>query len=251
MTDSTAIPYAQVDPKSPVPLYHQVYLDLRSIIQNGLIPAGGMFPTEMELCEIYAVGRQTIRHAIARLVDDNLLERFAGRGTFVQAQPAHTQFFLDRSFSQQMRELGREPRSITLSSNQDMINLDVNAALRSLNEKSGFVLERLRLGGEEPICHQTTTVVLEQCPGIENVDFTNQSLYEVLTKRFNLVITRIDHLVRAVAADEYRAELLKIAVGDPVLLVITTAYIEGDEIIEYSVSYYRADKYEYSTIETG
>jgi len=54
------LPYSIVDPHSPVPLYHQIYLDLRQMIQNGVIPPGGMLPPEMEICQAYSVGRQSL-----------------------------------------------------------------------------------------------------------------------------------------------------------------------------------------------
>ena len=57
-------------------------------------------------------------------------------------------------------------------------------------------------------------------------------------------------LVRAVAADEYRAELLEVQEGTPLLFVGTTAYLDDGELIEYSASYYRADRYAYSTTQT-
>src|SRR5512147_2133251 len=124
------LPYSSVDSHSPVPLYHQIYLDLRQMIQRGLIPPGGMLPPEMEVCQAYNVGRQTVRQAIARLVDDDLLERFAGRGTFVREQPSHTQFFLDRSFSQQMREMGRLSHSRVLSIQSGTIDSYLTPALQ-------------------------------------------------------------------------------------------------------------------------
>lgn len=250
MESTLTLPYTGVDPKSPVPLYHQIYLDLRQMIQNGVIPPGGMLPPEMEICQAYNVGRQTIRQAIARLVDDDLIERFAGRGTFVREQPSHTQFFLDRSFSQQMRELGREPHSRTLSTEMGTVNAENVPTLQALKGQPCFLIERLRLGDEEPICHQTSTVLIERCPGIEGQDFTNQSLYEILSTQYHLIINRIDHVVRAVAADEYRAELLNVAEGAPLLFVGTTTYLDDGEIIEHSASYYRADRYEYSTTQT-
>jgi GntR family transcriptional regulator len=209
-----------------------------------------MLPPEMEICQAYNVGRQTIRQAIARLVDDDLIERFAGRGTFVREQPSHTQFFLDRSFSQQMRELGREPHSRTLSTEMGVVNAENVPTLQALKGQPCFLIERLRLGDEEPICHQTSTVLIERCPGIEGQDFTNQSLYEILSTQYHLIINRIDHVVRAVAADEYRAELLNVAEGAPLLFVGTTTYLDDGEIIEHSASYYRADRYEYSTTQT-
>jgi GntR family transcriptional regulator len=244
-----ALPYSPVDPHSPIPLYHQVYLDLRQMIQRELILPGEMLPPEMDICHAYGVGRQTVRQAIARLVDEDLVERFAGRGTFVREQPNHIQFFLDRSFSQQMRELGRTPNSRLLSQQAGTVDLDV-PALQAYRGKACLTLERLRLGDFEPICHQTSTILSEGCPGIEEQDFASQSLYETLATRYQLSIGRIDHVVRAVAADEYRAELLEVVEGTPLLFVGTTAYLDDGKLIEYSASYYRADRYEYSTTQT-
>ena len=243
------LPYSPIDPHSPIPLYHQVYLDLRQMIQRELILPGEMLPPEMDICKAYGVGRQTVRQAIARLVDEDLVERFAGRGTFVREQTNHIQFFLDRSFSQQMRELGRTPHSRLLSQRAGTVDLDV-PALQAYQDHPCLTLERLRLGDSEPICHQTSTILSERCPGIKEQDFANQSLYEVLATRYQLAISRIDHVVRAVAADEYRAELLEVQEGTPLLFVGTTAYLDDGELIEYSASYYRADRYEYSTTQT-
>lgn len=244
------LPYSTVDPHSPIPLYHQIYLDLRQMIQRGVIAPGDVLPPELEICQAYSVGRQTVRQAIARLVDEGLVERFAGRGTFVREQADHIQFFLDRSFSQQMREMGRVPHSQVLSRELGTVDQDSVPSLHPYHGKPCLTLERLRLGDSEPICHQTSTILSERCPGIEAQDFTNQSLYEILATRYNLSINRIDHVVRATAADEYRADLLSVPPGTPLLFVGTTTYLEDDIVIEYSSSYYRADRYEYSTSQT-
>lgn len=252
LTDKPAVlPYSPVDARSPVPLYHQIYLDLRSMIQQGQIVPGGTLPPEMEICQAYGVGRQTVRQAIARLVDDELVERFAGRGTFVRAQPRHVQFFLDRSFTQQMRELGRAPRSSVLSLRSGTVDAESIPALSPYAGQPCLTIERLRLGDEEPVCHQTSTVLTERCPGLEAQDFVTGSLYELLATRYRLTVNRIDHVVRAVGADQYRSELLAIPEATPLLFVGTTAFREDGEIIEHSASYYRADRYEYSTTQTA
>jgi DNA-binding GntR family transcriptional regulator len=138
MTDERAqsLPYAAVDPHSPIPLYHQIYLDLKQMIQREIISIGDMLPPELEICQAYGVGRQTVRQAIARLVDENLVERFAGRGTFVREQPDRIQFFLDRSFSQQMREMGRVPHSRVLS--QQVTQMDLALSWAGLPDPGAF-----------------------------------------------------------------------------------------------------------------
>jgi len=245
-----ALPYSSVDPHSPVPLYYQIYLDLRQMIQGGIIPPGGMLPPEMDICRAYNVGRQTVRQAIARLVDEDMVERFAGRGTYVRERARYTQFLLDRSFSQQMLDLGRTPHSRVIRVETGRVESRDIPALQAYKEAPCVTIERLRLGDDEPICHQTSLVLTERCPGIEQQDFANQSLYEILSTHYRLNITRIDHVVRAVAADEYRAGLLGIPAGAALLFVGTSTYTDDDHIIEYSTSYYRADRYEYRTTQT-
>jgi GntR family transcriptional regulator len=244
------LPFSHIDHQSPVPLYHQIYLDLRKMVEHGTLVPGDMLPTEVDICHAYHVGRQTVRQALARLVDEDQVERFAGRGTFVRKQPNHIQFFLDRSFSQQMREMDRMPHSRILNIQTGLIDAELVPALQPYRGSACLKLERLRLGDDEPICQQITTVLSEHCPGIDGYDFASKSLYEILATQYHLTINRIDHMVRAVGADGYRADLLEVSEGTPLLFVSTTTYLESNEVIEHSDSFYRADRYEYRTTQT-
>ena len=68
---------------SHAPLYIKIERDLReNLIERKLSP-GDALPSEQELCDKYKVSRVTIRHALARLRHDGLVEGFRGRGTFV------------------------------------------------------------------------------------------------------------------------------------------------------------------------
>ena len=243
------LPIQPVDSQSPVPLYHQINLDLRRMIAEHIIPPGSILPPEIEICQVYGVGRQTVRQAIARLVDDNLVDRYAGRGTFVRDTAKRASFHLDRSFSQHVRDLGMQPNSKTLSQEENIISEDASPQLQKSLGNSCLILERVRYGDQEPICYQLTTVLTNHCPGLIEHDFSKESLYEVLAKDFGMIITRIEHLIRAVGADDFRAELLEVDAGTPLLFVATVAYLENGEIIEMTMSHYRADRYEYRTSE--
>jgi GntR family transcriptional regulator len=237
------------DPHSPVPLYHQIHLDLKSMIQTGRIPPDAILPPEMRLCQAYRVGRYTMRMAISGLVDDGLVERFPGRGTFVSNQSGRLNFYLDRSFSQQMREMGYTPHSQLLKAETGQVDESSPRALQKMAGAACLRLERLRFGDDLPISIQSTTVLTEKCGGIEAHDFSQESLYEVLAREFHLPIVQIQHVVRAVAANPQQAEMLEVSSGMPLLFVGTTAFLENRLIIECSESYYRADLYEYSTTQ--
>jgi GntR family transcriptional regulator len=65
------------------PRYLRLQKLLRNAIYNRRLPVGSALPSERELGEVYALSRVTIRKAIDKLVDEGLLERRKGAGTFV------------------------------------------------------------------------------------------------------------------------------------------------------------------------
>lgn len=244
------LPITPVNPDSSIPLYYQIETDLRRLISSGQLAPGSTLPPELELCQAYGVGRHTMRVALSRLAADDLIARYAGRGTFVKAQPDRTKFYLDRSFTRQMAELGLEAHSKVLEISTKVITEHAPEPLRQKIGTPCLHLVRLRFGGSEPIGIQSAMIPTELCPGLETVDFSQNSLYEVLATKYRLLIAAIHHTVSATVADELQAGLLQIAKGAPLLVVNTTAFLEDHEVIEYSTSYYRADKYEFSTTHT-
>lgn len=68
---------------SQLPLYEQLMQHLRAAILTGQYEEGAQLPPESELCEQYGVSRITARRALLELVNEGLLERRQGKGTFV------------------------------------------------------------------------------------------------------------------------------------------------------------------------
>ena len=234
------------DTSSPVPLYHQVEKDLRQLISSGELPVGAMMPTENQLCEAYGVSRQTMRTALTRLVDDGLITRTAGRGTFVLAQQSSHRFLLDRSFSQQMLATGRVPGSRVLFSRNSSISASSPPVFTHLVGAPCVELHRLRLGDGEPVGTQFSTILSELCPDLARHDFESAGLYDVLSTEYGLEVVTIDHAINATLADEGEAELLGVPPGAPLLVVLTTTYLASGELIEFTRSHYRTDVYEYT-----
>ena len=73
-----------------IPLYQQLYDLLLDQIRSGVYPPGSKIPSEEELCKTYDLSRVTVRNALGRLVDDNILVKRHGKGTFV-ATPVFTE----------------------------------------------------------------------------------------------------------------------------------------------------------------
>ena len=71
-----------------VPMHLHVRQTLASDIARGVYSVGDMIPSEAELCRIFDVSRITVRQALASLVNDGLLIKQPGRGTFVSSSQA-------------------------------------------------------------------------------------------------------------------------------------------------------------------
>ena len=79
----------------PVPGGHprraDVYLALRDSVLQGLLAAGERMPSSRKAAADYGVSRGVLEEVYAQLVEEGLLERIVGRGTFIAgraAQPA-------------------------------------------------------------------------------------------------------------------------------------------------------------------
>jgi len=231
---------------SKIPLYHQVRIDLMGMLQSEEIKPGDMLPSEKDLAEAYGVSRQTIRQAVGLLAAQNFLERTPGRGTTVKSGKNRQKFFLDQSFAQQLTEMGLTPRSEVLRKKVTTIDGTTPASLHIKKGSKALELIRLRFGDDNPIGVQYTTIILDLCPDLQQQNFEEESLYNLLLNKYKLPIAQIDQTVSAVLPDEWHKNLLKMSETAPLLLVNTTAYLENKEPIESSTSYYRADKYEFS-----
>ncbi len=68
--------------------YQKVIDWITENIDSGVLKPGEKIPSENELCNRFDLSRQTIRHAIAKMTEDGLLESRRGSGTYVADQRA-------------------------------------------------------------------------------------------------------------------------------------------------------------------
>ena len=95
----------------PVPLHHQVYLDLTSALDAGEWKPGDRLPPERELAERYGCSLITVRRALSELSRERRLERTRGRGTFVLQPRLELDFGGSQSFTSEMQRRGLDPET--------------------------------------------------------------------------------------------------------------------------------------------
>jgi len=225
---------------SAQPLYQQLQRALRGAIENRIIGPDDALPPERDLAEMLKVSRITVRKAIDELVEDGLLIRKQGSGTFVSNR-VEKNFAKLTSFSEDMRARGREPRSMWLNRAEGTVTPEESLTLRSSPGTPVFRFHRIRIADEAPMAIEYATVLATCLPSLEAVE---NSLYEALERTGNRPVRALQRL-RAVLLTAEQAKLLKAQEGEAGLLVARVGYLKDGRAVEFSQSYYRGEIYDF------
>ncbi len=232
------------DRTGPTPIYVQVKEWMRQQILSGAWPRDYRLPSEIELATAWQLNRGTLRKAIGELVDEGVLLRTHGRGTFV-ASAALDQALAERlvTFSEDLINRGI-PFSTSVLDQTVLPARDALAARFDLPPGAKlFFLKRLRLVEDVPIIVLHNYVIYRFCPGIERVDFTRHRLFEVLERHFSLQLHHGRRWFQAQRAEAEAAELLGIPTGEPVMYIEQRAQLEDDALVEFSELWLRGDRF--------
>jgi GntR family transcriptional regulator len=242
MSQTFDFAHLKIDPASIIPLYHQIKQNIRDLIDNDVLHSGDLLPSERELSEFYGVNRLTVRQALNDLVNEGMLRRQRGVGTFI-AESKLTQV-LDRvlGFSERIQEAGHRPSSRQLS--LEIISAPVSVARRLgiLPGSSVYKLVRLRCSDEEPVMLETAYLPEVLFPGLATIDFSSTSLYQILSDRFNCLILEAEEQLEPVLLADYEAKMLEADPSTLGMLVESTSFNQFGKIIEIGKAVVRGDR---------
>ncbi|MBK1788124.1 GntR family transcriptional regulator [Prauserella sp. ASG 168] len=224
----------------PTPKHTQLRAILRRMVEREL-PPGSAIPSERELAERYDVSRLTVRTAIGKLVDEGLLSRVRGKGTFTAARRMELQLYL-MSFTADMRRRGLVPTTRILGATREIPPAAASSALGLGGADEALGIRRVRLADGVPLAVERGWYHPGAVPGLLDLDLTG-SLYAQLAERYDL---RFDHAwqtVWAESADRETARLLNIRSSSPLLVFRRISSVRG-EPVEDMTSWYRGDQYQ-------
>jgi len=232
-----------LDPHSRLPLYVQLRDALRGKIEGGEWKVGSQLPTEAELMASFKVGRATVRQALQELVNQGLLYRKQGKGTYVSRPRQEDDIETLVSFTAEMMARGVTPGARVLGVWVIIPPAEVREQLDLKDNEKVVRLERLRFGDGLPIALELAHLNHGMVPGIENEDLTG-SLYHRLVHVHGLRIARVQQTIQPALATAREAELLGIRRGSPVLVIDRLSFADSGKPIEIMHFVYRGDIYQ-------
>ncbi len=232
-----------IDFESKIPLYYQLKEQIKQNILDGEYKDGDLIPSERELSDNYELSSTTIRRALNDLVQENFLERKAGKGTFVRRKKVKRDLLKVIGFTKNMTQMGLTPTTKVLSNK--VVTANAFARERLGLEKGDKVvkLERLRLADDVPMMLETRYIRTDLCPNIEQEELSS-SLWRVFDEKYGLKPNRHTQGMMIVTLSGHAAALLTLNDNSVVFLIKGVTYVKKNEPIECEKSLYRSDKYE-------
>lgn len=234
--------------RSGLPRYLQIAEVLRSRIQQATWQEGGRIPSEHALCAEFRVSRPTVRQALDLLVEEGLLFRHLGRGTFTSP-------------------MGVLPRKLrVIGSVEDMIALGDETWFKPLAREIVLppapVAQALRLGPAERVARITGVRQTDDAPfqhvtaylpervgrAILDEDLTRTSVVASIERKLALPIKFMEQVVDVVLASKGVAALLNVPPRTPLLHFQRTYFSDGGEPVEHALTYQVGARYPYKVL---
>jgi GntR family transcriptional regulator len=227
--------------KGALPLYVQLENIIRSDIENEVYKRNEIIPAEIVFQNRYNISRITVRQAIAALEQEGYVERSRGRGTQVIWRKGIEEEMVQlRSFTTEMDYQHRHVHTENVTVAEQI----APAKIQELFEAKGPLryVSRVRCADDEPIVNFRTWMPLDMPADPERYF---DSLYKLYDDAGVGAPVRTSDTIYAVNADAKTAELLGIEPGKAVMVRQRIGYNARNDVVEYTESYFRSDKYRY------
>jgi GntR family transcriptional regulator len=206
------------------------------------LDVGEAIPAERQLGIDLGVSRLTVRAALDELVREGYLVRRRGAGTFV-AEPKVAKGIDITSFSDDMRARGLTPESRTLDLHVEMAGARLGRILHVSPSEQILSVKRLRLADGDPMAIELLHVRASLVPGLTGRDLEENSFYDLLLSRYEIAIVGGTQTVEPTVTNEEESASLGVPLHSPALLFERLTRSATGDLVEFTSSTYRGDRY--------
>jgi GntR family transcriptional regulator len=203
---------------------------------------GEAIPAERQLGVDLGVSRLTVRAALDELVREGYLVRRRGAGTFV-AEPKVAKGTDVTSFSDDMRMRGLVPASRTLDLRSIPAGARLGRILHVSPSEPVLSVKRLRLADGEPMAIELLHVRQSLVPGLNAEDLEQSSFYDLLGSRYEVEIIGGTQTVEPTVTNDEESAVLGVPLHSPALLFERVTRASTGDVVEFTSSTYRGDRY--------
>ncbi len=221
------------------------YLQIADALRRELRGEGERIPSEHQLCARFDVSRPTVRQALDVLVQEGLLYRQAGRGTFSTPVLGSDRRLRVIGSVGDMIALGEETWFKLVSREVVPLAANIAQALRLPPGSSAYRVVGVRHADNGPFQHVTAYVPTAIGEALSDEDLSKTSLIGAIERQLGMPIKVMEQVVDAVLAPRHVAELLQLRPRTPLLLFERTYFAASGEPVEHAITYQSGRRYPY------
>ncbi|MEF2071210.1 GntR family transcriptional regulator [Consotaella aegiceratis] len=213
------------------PIYIQIAEVLRARIVSGYYM--DKIDGELPLTREWKVSRRTIQQALDILVQEGLLVRQHGMGTFINRKGVERRYRAIASITESIEAQGLKPVFTVLESGCFAASEAEAEFFRLGSEAPVYRHKRLVAADGQPLALVATSLNLSLLDGLE-LSHLDRSLYQTLRTQFGRTIVQAEDQYVPAVADEDTAALLKIVPASPIFIAVRRARDQTGAAIELS-----------------
>ncbi|MFB1081582.1 GntR family transcriptional regulator [Jeotgalibacillus sp. JSM ZJ347] len=216
-------------------------------IKSGEYIRGESIETEQELAEKFSVSRVTVRQATNNLVARGYLSRSQGSGTYVSSQRVVGRSTAAKSFTEEMKEMGKETQTDIIEFKIIPANKEIAAKLQIANDSPIYFIKRLRRADGVPMMLETSYMSVSDYPDLsyENI---STSKYKYIEEVKNQTIDHSHHVVVPIMPTEELIDHFRCNPDEPLLKILNTTYLSSGKVLDYSDMILNSNDYQYQSI---
>ena len=229
-----------LDRTSPLPAYQQIANDIVLRISQQEWQIDDKLPSEAELAADYGVSRVTVRKAMLDLVQEGLLVRRQGKGTFVAEEKLRRDLSMITSFTDSCAARGHHAEARPISCQWEEATAEDCEKLGVSSEDRVLELCRLRLSDGDPVMLEVNRFPSEYAFLAEEP--VTGSLYECL-RAHGVIPSSAVHDISMGHATPFVSKHLHTEVGDALLVLDELVLNQHGEPLHLSRQWIRGDKF--------
>ncbi|WP_239256935.1 GntR family transcriptional regulator [Listeria ilorinensis] len=233
-----------IDKQSGIPIYIQIQSNIKQKIEEGIWQVGSSIPAERQLAEMFQVSRMTVRQAIQGLVDDNILQRRVGAGTFIAEKKLTERLEAVTSFTNLMLQEGKIPSTRVVSYGIRPASTQEQEALELPDNSNVMKIERIRYGDKVPILYEVASIPEKIASLLTKEDIMN-SLYKAIETSLDQQIGEAEQTMEAALVSEKVAPYLDVKLGSPVMKLRQITYLDDGRPFEFTRSQYVGSRFQF------
>ncbi|TWT16681.1 GntR family transcriptional regulator [Streptococcus sp. sy010] len=226
-----------------LPAYIKIRDELKSEIDQGTWKIGSRLPSERDLASRFAVSRMTLRQAISVLVEEGIVERRVGSGTYVANQRVQERMRGTTSFTEIIKSQGKTP-STHLVSYQRILPNEQEIKHLNIPPNSHIIrMERVRYADDLPVVFEVASIPEKIAKKLDK-QAISEHFFQSLTEA-GFVIGKSKQTISAKLASKEMAHYLNIQPQSAILSLIQTSYLDDGVCFEYVRSQYVGERFEF------